>query len=238
MNLLTQGKALTVAGGVKLLLSTTGPLQNFFDPPSTTHEFCNRQALAILRRDGFSSCAGLVQRYLKEINAGVYWADEGWKNVGHFFQIGADKGLWRFPTAIDEFRCYYSQALYKARRGDAAKSAFYLGAAAHLLQDLCVPHHARVKLLAGHQQYESWAQSHCREYAVDGGGIYHEDRCTHGLLHQNAKVAADLIDWVGADAGVVSYHNATTILLPLAQRTTAGLFLQYFTAAGAVICAA
>lgn len=238
MKLLPQRGALTVGGGVKVLLATTSPLQGFFDLPGTTHEFCNRQALAILRRDGFSLCASFVQRYLKEINAGVYWADTGWKNVGHYFEIGSDKGLWRFPSAIDEFRCYFSQAFSKARQGDAAKSAFYLGAATHLVQDLCVPHHACVKLLAGHQQYEFWAQAHCKDYAVDSGGIYHEGRRAHGLLHQNATVAADFIAWVDVDAGAGSYHKATTILLPLAQRTTAGLFLQFFAAARTVLCAA
>lgn len=238
MDLRTMRAALTIGGGVKVLLATTGPLQGFFDRPGITHEFCNSQALSILRRDGFSRCAGFVQRHLREINAGVYWADDGWKNVGHYLEADSGKGLWRFPNAINDFRCYFHQALYQARRGDCYKAAFFLGAATHLLQDLCVPHHARVKLLSGHKQYEVWAQDQYRKYAVDAAGIYHEGQQTHAMLLKNAAVAADFLSWVQADSGELAYHKATAILLPRAQQTTAGLFQQFFTAAGTALRAA
>ncbi|MDR3559979.1 MAG: zinc dependent phospholipase C family protein [Negativicutes bacterium] len=238
MKLRTIRTALTVGGGVKALLATTGPLQGLFDRPGVTHEFCNRQALTILRRDGFVGCANFFQQYLPELTAGVYWADEGWKNVGHYFQAGSEKGLWRFPSAIEEFRCYFGQALSRARQGNSNKAAFFLGAAAHLVQDLCVPHHARAKVMAGHQQYEGWAQENFLRYAVDAAGIYHEDNLAHSLILKNAAVSADFLDWVGADAGELAYHNATAILLPRAQQTTAGLLLQFFTAAGAILRAA
>ncbi len=230
--------ALTVSTGVKVLLATTGPLQGLFDRPGMTHEFCNRQALHILRRDGFSRCSGFFQQYLPQLTAGVYWADEGWKNVGHYLEAGSEKGLWQFPSAIDEFRCYYGQAFHRARQGDCAKAAFFLGAAVHLVQDLCVPHHARARVLAGHKQYESWVQANCQRYAVDAEGIYQDSHLAHTLLLKNAVVAADLLTWVEADAGELSYHNATAILLPQAQRATAGLLLQFFSAAGTVLQAA
>jgi len=238
MNFHAVRATLTVGSGVKVLLATTGPLQGLFDRPAITHEFCNRQALSILRRDGLINCAGFFQRYLRELNAGVYWADEGWKNVGHYFEPESEKGLWRFPNAITDFRCYFSQALYQARRGNSAKAAFFLGAAAHLVQDLCVPHHARAKLLFGHKQYESWVRERYARYAVDNGGIYQDKQLAHQLLLKNAAVAADLLSWVAADADESLYCQATTILLPMAQRTTAGLFLQFYTAAAAVLRAA
>jgi phospholipase C len=230
--------ALTVGGGVKLLLATTGPLQGLFDLPGITHEFCNRQALAILRRDGFIRCAGFLQRYQAELNAGVYWADEGWKNVGHYLEAGSGAGLWRFPSAVEDFRCYFGQALQQARRGCGRRAAFFLGAAAHLLQDLCVPHHARAKVLDGHKQYELWVKANYTRYAVETGGLYHQAPPSHSLLLQNAAVAADMFGWVAADGTELSYHKATAILLPRAQRTTAGLYLQFYAAAGNALQAA
>lgn len=227
-----------VGVGVQAILATTGPLQGLFDRPGATHEFCNLQAVQILRRDGFSRCAGFIQQYLPQLTAGVYWADEGWKNVGHYLVVGSEKGLWRFPTAIEEFRRYFGQAFYRVRRGDRAKAAFFLGAAAHLVQDLCVPHHARARVLSGHQQYETWAQANCQRYAVDSAGIYQEEHLAHTLLLKNAIVAADMLSWVEPDAGELSYHNATAILLPRAQRATAGLFLQFYSAAGTLLQAA
>lgn len=230
--------ALTVGVGVKAILATTAPLQGLFDRPGATHEFCNRQAIVILRRDGFSRCATFFQQYLPQLTAGVYWADEGWKNVGHYLEAGSEKGLWRFPSAVDEFRRYYGQAFHRARQGDYIKAAFFLGAAAHLVQDLCVPHHARARLLAGHKQYEGWAQANCQRYAVDSAGVYQDGHLAHALLLKNTALAADFLTWVDADASELSYHNATAILLPQAQRATAGLLQQFFSAAAAVLQAA
>jgi len=238
MNLHTVSRTLTVGSSVKVLLATTSPLQGLFDRPAITHEFCNQQALTILRRDGLIHCAAFFQRYLRELNAGVYWADEGWKNVGHYLEPKSEKGLWRFPSAITDFRCYFSQALNQARSGNSAKAAFFLGAAAHLVQDLCVPHHARAKLLSGHKRYEGWARENYANFAVDSGGIYQEKQPAHLLLLKNAAVAGDFLSWVSAEADESLYSQATTILLPLAQRTTAGLLLQFFTVAQTALRAA
>lgn len=229
---------LSVGRGARLILAATGSLQGLFDKPGVIHEFCNRQALVILRNDGLDSCAYFCQRYIEELNAGVYWADEGWKNVGHYLDPESNCGLWRFPNAIDDFRGYFSKALYQARGGNNGKAMFFLGAAAHLVQDLCVPHHASGRLMSGHRQYEAWAGRNYRKYAVDRGGVYHEGRAAQLYLSQNAALAAKYINLVKAGAGETAYHKATQILLPLAQLTTAGLFRQFFTAVQTVLKAA
>ncbi|HMM22199.1 MAG TPA: zinc dependent phospholipase C family protein [Selenomonadales bacterium] len=224
--------------GLKLLVATTGPLQGLWDRPGLTHEFCNRQAIAILRQDGFGRCADTFERQLAALNAGVYWADEGCKNVGHYLDLKADKGLWRFPSATVEFRRYFGQALYHARRNTWYEAAFFLGAAAHLVQDLCVPHHATAKVFSGHQQYETWVEKRRANYLVDRGGIYAAGHPSHELLLKNARLAAEFLDQVDNRATSGSYHQATGILLPQAQRTTAGLFYQFYAAVGAIGIAA
>lgn len=220
--------SLSVVGGVRLLLTTTSPLQPLLDKPGITHEFCNRQAVTILAQDGFTRCADFFRNVTAELNAGVLWADQGWKNVNHYFEPETRTGLWQFSTAIDEFGRYYSQAMRNMRHHDLRKASFYLGAAAHLLQDLCVPHHARGKVFSGHKQYEEWARDHHEMFAVNAGGLYNEGLPTKTLLLNNAAVGADLFDWVKSE-GDAQYLRTSALVLPLAQRATAGLFLRFYT---------
>ena len=235
MYLPTLGHSLVV-GGAKLVLTAVSPFQELFDPPGITHEFCNHQGITILHNDGFALDAQFLTTYMTELNAGVYWADKGWRNVSHYFEPSSGKGLWQFATAMETFHSYYQQGLNHMGRKNYRQAVFFLGAAAHLLQDLCVPHHTRAKIFSGHKEYESWVQQHYDDYAVADNGIYCEDSnlATHHLLG-NATVAADLFDWVDLDHGANNYHDATTILLTLAQRSTAGLFLRFCAASSNTI---
>ncbi|BBB91245.1 MAG TPA: zinc dependent phospholipase C family protein [Methylomusa anaerophila] len=217
----------SVVAGAKILLAAVSPFQSLFDTPSITHEFLNRQALIILRRDGHVRCADFFEQYINELNAGVHWADKGWKNSSHYFEPGTGKGLWQFPTALDDFSGYLQVALASAWQGDIRKSAFFLGVTAHLVQDLCVPHHARGKLFSGHKEYESWIKDHFSAYTVNNNGLYSQSALPHDLLVNNAVVAADLLDWV-VEENHTLYHAATTILFPRAQQSTAGLFERFF----------
>ncbi|MDU4961234.1 MAG: zinc dependent phospholipase C family protein [Sporomusaceae bacterium] len=217
----------SMVGGVKLLLATAAPLQTLFDKPCVTHVFCNRQAITILSADGFYDSAAFYLRYLEALNAGVAWADQGWKNVNHYFSPDSRQGLWYFSTAVAEFNRYFNHSIRCMRRADPAGACFLLGAAAHLLQDLCVPHHARGKVFCGHKQYEDWAGRHYSRFAAGSGGIYRPGRA-ESLLLANAAVSADLFSQVASEHDEASYQAATAILLPLAQRTTAGLLLRFY----------
>jgi phospholipase C len=217
---------------VELILTATSSLQGLIDRPGITHEFCNRQAVEILRSDGFSSYADFLEQYLPELNLGVYWADQGWNNVHHYFDAGSGKGLWQFANAAESFKLYYHLALKNLHGQDLKKAAFLLGAAAHLVQDLCVPHHARVKLFSGHKQFEAWAQKRYTQFAVTTQGAYLEGRSSTNLLLNNAAVAAEFLPMVSVEGEEILYHKATEVLLPLAQRTTAGLFWEFANMAG------
>ncbi|MBC7884005.1 MAG: zinc dependent phospholipase C family protein, partial [Saprospiraceae bacterium] len=157
MSLPTLGNYLAV-GGAKLVLTAISPFQKLFDPPGITHEFCNHQAITILRNDGFEIYAQFLTTYKAELNAGVYWADKGWRNVSHYFEPASGKGLWQFATAIETFHSFYQQGIHNIYRRNYRQAVFLLGATAHLMQDLCVPHHARAQIFSGHKEYESWVQ--------------------------------------------------------------------------------
>lgn len=210
-----------------LALAVVSPFQSFMDKPGITHEFCNYQALAILKNDGFTEYSDFLANYMAEINAGVYWADKDWKNVHHYFEPDSRQGLWHCTHALDNFEMFYHLACQAVKQGNLEKAAFFLGAAAHLTQDLCVPHHARAKLFNGHKQYEHWVQAHYQYYAATINGTYSAGLPPQSLLLKNASIAADLFDLVKYEGDEQLYNKATEILLPLAQRTTAGLFRAF-----------
>jgi len=212
---------------IHIMLAAASPLQQVLDKPGFTHEFCNRQALAILRNDGLEKYSDILASFEEELNLGVYWADKDWKNVNHYFEPHTRKGLWNFNNAIDTFEMHYQYSMQYLRQHDVKKSIFYLGAAAHLLQDLCVPHHARAKLLYGHKAYEQWAQARCMDYKTATGGLYNEISSPKNLVIKNAEAAADFFDWVRYEGDAIFYGKVTSNLLPLAQRSTAGLFLSF-----------
>jgi phospholipase C len=208
-----------------IMLAIVSPLQCFLDKPGLTHEFCNLQALAIIKNDGLRQCSDILTKYTAELNLGVLWADKDWKNVHHYFEPSSRRGLWHSAHALDNFAMYYQLALQFAKQYNVKKAAFFLGAAAHLLQDVCVPHHARAKLFNGHKQYEGWVQANYTKYAILTDGIYCSE--VNSLINNNACVAADFFDWVRYEGDDTHYNRSTAILLPLAQRTTAGLFYAF-----------
>nr|WP_092073642.1 zinc dependent phospholipase C family protein [Dendrosporobacter quercicolus]NSL47991.1 zinc dependent phospholipase C family protein [Dendrosporobacter quercicolus DSM 1736]SDM64725.1 phospholipase C [Dendrosporobacter quercicolus] len=213
--------------GAKVLLAAVSPLQGFFDQPGIAHEFCNRQAVTILARDGNTGYARLLSTYMTELNAGVYWADKGWKNVGHYYEPVGGRGLWQFSNALESFNSYYYRCLTALGGGKIRDAVFFLGAAAHLLQDLCVPHHARAKVFNGHKEYEGWVKAHYFSYAVDRFSGFNCRPDNQRLLLDNAAMAADLYDLVDSERGNARYHEVTAIALPQAQRATARLFEQF-----------
>ncbi|VBB08283.1 phospholipase c/d [Lucifera butyrica] len=227
LELLVDKAKLGLVNGIQLMLTVAGPLQKMINQPGITHEFCNNQAVTILQRDGLTTVADFFARFRRELNHGSNWADQGWKNVGHYMRQ-EEKGLWRFPCALEVFDQYWRQAAKNIHAGNVASAMFHLGAATHIVQDMCVPHHARGKILAGHRHYENWVKQRYDQYGLNSGGMYCDGREPGNFLLSNAAVSADLLGWVSLDQREDYFHKATEILLPLAQQTTSGLFLAFY----------
>ena len=209
------------------LLSLAGSVQHWFDRPALTHCFINRQAARILLTDGCTWEGSWLRRHLSSFNRGAVWADADWKNIHHYLQPLNRRGLWRFHSALEEFQSYFEKAVSAAKNADEKQAAFFLGAAAHLLQDLCVPHHAQAQLFDGHKEYETWAASHRHQYKAQAGGLYYTRQDPLAWLLQNAEQATSLYPRTAQGASEADYHQATQILLPLAQRSTAGLLERF-----------
>lgn len=59
-------------------------------------------------------------------------------------------GFHGWPNARQMVQEYWDLAVQALIAWDFVRGAFHLGAAAHLVQDLCVPHHAAARIFSGH----------------------------------------------------------------------------------------
>lgn len=202
-------------------------MQKFFSGKGETHIFCNRQAIQILRNDGKLQHSSFFDKYINELNRGVLWADKGWKNFAHYFDPVYGHGLGPWPNASLECQYFFEKALHFWVQKNKKRSVFFLGAAVHLVQDLCVPHHSRGIAFCGHNEYEMWVQENCNNFGVFSDGIYCNYINPVEWVEHNAKISRMYFPYVSYIRSVSSYKMATKILLSLAQRSTAG-FLSFF----------
>lgn len=193
-----------------------------------THQYCNDQALAILQENGFIHEVMLLRVYYEQLQDGVVWADLNWKNIHHFLHPHTRRGFWHFSNAALDYLQCINAAIQYVRQGCMRQAIFYLGAAAHLVQDMCVPHHAKCQLFDGHKKYEVWVEKHLPEFSFSQPGEMHFSNPVR-ILFENAGTALDLYSYVSAEAGVKQYKQATEVLLPLANQSTVNLFYYFFT---------
>lgn len=212
----------------KLILAAAAPAQRLVKKPALTHLMCNAQAATILENDGYGREAALLREHLIWLDQGVSWADDGFRNLAHFFNPRSHKGLIGWTGAAQECTRYWNKAVQAWQKAHYTKAFFYLGAAGHLIQDLCVPHHAMGVLLDGHQDFEDWVSS-CRDnYRVEHGGLYKRDAPPGEWLDSNARESVRHYHLVRSGSAAQRFHKATSVLLPRAQRTSAGFYLHFF----------
>lgn len=213
---------------LKILLAAAIPLQGFLDKTSPTHGFINRQALAVLQGDARNAEAQWLGEFLAPFDEGCDWADTGWRNVGHMYDPSTGFGLKGWPSAPQMLREYWDHATRYFAERNLRTSFFYLGAAAHLVQDLCVPHHAAARTFAGHKRFEEYACHFRHLFAVEEGGLYNMARTPEGWVYANADYSRNHYSHcVTRKFDRPAVHAAVADLLPRAQRTTAG-FVAYF----------
>lgn len=211
----------------KQLLAVTGVVHNLVNREGPTHNYCNEQAVVILKADGFSQAAQITQAYLKELNEGVAWADRAWKNSSHFFNPSTGKGFWRWPNALLECHLHFHRAQKEWEIHHYRKAMFFLGAASHIVQDLCVPHHVRGDLFNGHQDFENWAEVNRNYFAVNSRGLYQLAETPGSWVAANAFFSDQYYPLVADNSSQINYPRAAKILLARAQRTTAGFFVFF-----------
>ncbi len=195
---------------------------------SETHFFINNRAIQILFSDGHYHCAEILKKFHLQLDEGSIWVDKGIGSASHHYNPITGTGLWMWPNAYKKCNDYIQEAGLFWLNAKFDKSIFLLGAAAHLVQDLCVPHHATCNMFEGHLKYERWTKRHKERYSVIYGGSYDIGKTPGEWVSRNALFSMPYLNMVTPGTPDTDFDNASEILLKRAQRTTAGFFLYFF----------
>lgn len=198
------------------------------------HVFINQQALEILKNDQYMDAYLLFSDYLRELNQGTVWADQDFKSIGHFYSPLKRRGLYGHRNALALAEEYYRKAKLYWRKCNALDAMFYLGATAHLIQDMTIPQHANIRLLDNHHQYEKFVHRTYDEveiFKAEDGGVYLKS--VEEFIRYNAKIAMKLHKkFHCVPENEERFYRITKYSLPLAEKTTAGCFLMFYRDAG------
>lgn len=209
----------------KIILVAGSPIQKIIDRGGETHIYINNQALQILKNDDKSFTVSIIEGYKQYIDMGNLWADKGWKCFAHYYNQNG-KGIIPWISAFTECSNYFEAALFFWKMDKCQKAMFYLGAAAHIIQDMCVPHHAMGIAFNGHRKFESWAMLNKNLFKAKNSGLYNAYPNLKELINSNSESARKYYDDV-SEYNTNGYMKAAKELLSLSQKTTAYLF-DYF----------
>jgi phospholipase C len=218
--------AYTLRKMTKMILAPVGPLQYLLNTPGHPHIYSLEQAYRILEHDQKQKVTDFFEVYHIYLKKGLLWADRGWKNVCHYYSQPNKQGSVRWPDAAAECQYYFNKAISLLPK-DIFKGMFYFGAALHLVQDMCVPHHSMGVVFDGHMEFEKWATKNWYNFPVRVG-LY--PSFTHPVqwIDYNAKISAPLYPLVSIENGCsrATYTLAAKTLIPLSISSTAG-FLDF-----------
>ena len=178
-----------------------------------THEILFDQAVQILRNDGYVKISDFLQgtdavwgkSYLNTMKRGS--ADNDittvWNgSINHFMHpVNHAKydGFWEILMDSSYNAAQMCSALFADARvtwgggstpAEKSDAMYNLGWAAHMVQDLCTPHHSFGSgggvVYSAHTSYEDWVSDHEEDYLVDSGGIYYSDLPQATTVYQPA----------------------------------------------------
>ena len=193
-----------------------------------THSLCISQAITILKNDGFVKASTVFSHFLIQLDVGVVWADRGFESVQHYYDALTGHGKWHLTSAARLCEKYTDAAISCWKNKKHNQSMIFLGAASHLVQDMCVPHHACCIALQGHHYYEKWAERNREDFVVADQGIYKDFKFAVEWIRFNALFSRDFLPRVKSKNTESNLITATNILLPRAQRTTSGFLLHFY----------
>ncbi|MDD7793009.1 zinc dependent phospholipase C family protein [Clostridium sp. 'White wine YQ'] len=194
------------------------------------HKFINIQSIQILHNEGELEAWSFYKEHIRQLNAGVKWADSDFKSSNHFFHYEKEKGLYGLSNALSECEKYHKMSLEHLKKGELEKALFYLGAACHLLQDSTVPHHVNNKLLKKHREFELWIISKLfndYDFTQEVGIIRNES--VRDYIKKNAIFAnATHEGYRTIENKEERYYLIASEILSRAQKTTAGFLLDFY----------
>ncbi len=211
---------------VLIFSSSVFPVSAYKSGSGSTHEFIFNQANMILRNDGWVSLSDFLtsvdpvdpsgRTYLQVLVAGsddndvlipLPWElDRG--SMNHYMDPTDHHRLeyggigWKSAGVLCQER--FLEAFSHWVSGARHDAMYDLGWAAHLVQDICVPHHAYPTWQSGHSNYEDWVETNKYSYAVNSGGIYEfspfPDLSYYSPTHYDGGRLVDPFFWVDFNA--------------------------------------
>jgi len=196
----------------------------------TVHKYINMRAVEILKNENYIEEYKFYREHIKPLNLGVTWADQDLKSSNHFFHLGKQKGLYGFSDALTESNKYYNKALSLLKEEELDKAIFYLGATCHLIQDVTVPHHVSNKLLKSHRRFEMWIISRLMtDYSFEAEYGIKRYKDIEEYIISNAKMSSNAHDKYEKMQDMEQrYSKLASEIIQEAQRTTAGLLLDFY----------
>lgn len=206
------------------------------DSSLSTHQFLMDQLPGILDHDGHPELAARLRGgWLDDLKQGSIESDRyPWRQGNHYMDPQTHEGLAGFSAAGDLADAQVALARAAWAAGDADGALLHLGWAMEVVQDLTVPHHARLDPLDGHDAYEAWVLAHQTEMPVATSGVYDLTADAEGH-HGNTSRAFDWVDdaahasWGlfplvdGTDgAPGIDYRAVAAQMVPLAESLSAG----------------
>ena len=141
-----------------------------------------------------------------------------------------------FKTAKQKAEEYYQLSITNWQAGDYETSVYNLGRAMHMVQDVTLPQHTYngTEALLNQLGYSNWMDGHLGSYTVNNGATYNVTDIGQ-LVYDNASVAHPLLKYVdGLNPWWIfkiytkdDYGKASQALLPLVQKSCAGLLYKY-----------
>lgn len=193
------------------------------------HKFNNLHAINLLKKYEYNNEYHIFNKYLKDINKGSVWADQDFKSIAHFYNPNMKRGLFGHNHSLELTMDYYDKALELWRKGNRHKSMFYLGACVHIIQDLTISQHVKIRLLDGHRQYENYVKyTHdlVKEYIAKDAPILQDS--PEKYIEYNALQAIKIDEkFKKIPSTKHRFYHKTLYTLPLAQQTTAGCFILF-----------
>lgn len=216
-----------------LVMKGANPFKKFaFKTSCLMHRYINIKSVHILENEGYYEAADFYRDHIRFLNEGATWIDQDFKSINHFYHHEMKKGLYGFSDALTEATKYRDKMMYYARRANLTRALFYTGVICHLSQDMTVPQHINNKLLESHHDYEVWILAHSWD-TIDftvRHGIVRYPRFEM-YISENAKQANAIYEEAKNIANQEeAFRFIAERLIALAQRTTAGLLLDFYEA--------
>lgn len=195
------------------------------------HKSINFHALDILsENDSLINEYNFLSEYIILINDGAVWADHDFKSSSHFYNPYKKKGLYGRKNALDLATNYYEKAIDYWDQNDKDQSLFYFGAAIHLIQDMTIPHHANIRLLDHHRQYETYIKKtykYVKDYDLNRK-IYLLNSIEDYIVF-NARVSLRIYKkFEDINEERSKFYKMSRCSLSLANSTTAGAMILFY----------